>query len=91
MKSRKFTEITAIDHDKLIGTRWISWSEFVGDRMTMEFVDKSNCIYTSKPRKYPMKYSVLGGQILFKEIEGTFVLRGNVLFSNDIPVFEKAA
>ncbi|MCL2271201.1 MAG: hypothetical protein FWC19_00150 [Treponema sp.] len=91
MKTQELTERTAIEPEKLIGTKWIAWSELVGERISMKFVDRINCIYTSQPNEYPMTYTVTGGDMFFSHIEGSFELRGNVLFNNDLPVFEKAA
>jgi len=90
MKEAKFLEKTAIEADRLVGTKWNSWSEFMGNRMTVEFVDHSNCVYTSKPRMYPMTYTVTGGKLFIREISRSFELRGNVLFNGDIPAFERA-
>ena len=91
MESQELLEKTVIESEKLIGTKWIAWSKSIGDRITVEFVDHANCIYTSKPNKYPMTYTVTGGEMFISLINGAFELRGNVLFNNDLPVFEKAA
>jgi len=91
MKIHGFEDKKKIKPEELIGTKWIAWSEFVGDRITVEFLDKNNCIYTSKPNKYPMTYTVTGGDMFISNIEGPFELRGNVLYNNNLPVFEKAA
>ena len=90
MNSEKLLEKSVIKPDQLIGTRWISWSKSFGDRYTVEFVDNSNCIYTSRPKKYPLTYTVTGGQMFISNIEGPFELIGNVLYNNDLPIFEKA-
>jgi len=82
---------TLIEHDNIIGTKWVGWSEFVGSRMMVEFVDKTNCIYTSEPRKYPMTYSVIEGKIFLSHIKHPFELKGQVLFNNGLPTFEKVA
>jgi len=80
-----------VQPDQLIGTKWVSWSKQFADRISVEFIDGKNCIYTSQPRKFPLTYTVTDGEIFIKNIEGAFELRGNVLFNNDLPVFEKAA
>jgi len=82
---------TAIDPEKLVGTKWIGWTDLFADKMSVEFVDKSNCIYTSKPKKFPLTYNVKKGKLYISHISGAFEQRGNILFINDYPVFEKAA
>jgi len=84
-------EKTVIDSDQLVGTKWTSWKKMLGDKMSLEFVDKKNCIYVSQPNKYQMTYKVTEGDLFISMIMGAFELRGNVLFNNDLPVFEKAA
>ena len=91
MKTAPFLERTIIKPEKLIGTKWRAWSEFVGDQMTVEFLDHTNCIYTSEPNRFPITYTVTGGNIFISSIKGPFELRGDVLFNNDLPAFEKAA
>jgi len=83
--------VTAIEPGQLAGTRWESWCELYRGRISMKFVDKSNCIYTSDPKEFPMTYTVSEGKVYISNIEGAFELRGDVLFNNDLPVFEKSA
>ncbi|MCL2264558.1 MAG: hypothetical protein FWC22_00835 [Treponema sp.] len=82
---------TLIKPDQLIGTKWISWSKSFADRMSVEFVDNKNCVYTSKPKKFPLTYDVIEGNVFISNIEGSFELRGSVLFNNNLPVFRKTA
>jgi hypothetical protein len=91
MKTDEAQRSTFIKPGQLVGTKWKGWSELFSSRMSMEFVDKTNCIYTSQPKKYPMTYTVTDGKLFISEIEGTFELVGNVFFCNSLPVFEKAA
>ena len=91
MKDAPFLEKTVIDPESIIGTKWVAWPEFIGDRIKMEFVDKSICIYTSEPKEYPLTYTVMEGDILVSNIDGPLELRGEVLFNNGFPAFEKAA
>jgi len=91
MNNERIIEKTTIKPDLLIGTKWVSWSNEFAERMSMEFLDKSNCVYTSQPKKYPLTYTVTGGEVFISDIEGAFELRGNVLFNNDLPVFKKVA
>lgn len=93
MKTLVMTEKTAIKPEQLIGTKWTSWSDLFSDQMyvEVEFVDRINCVYTLKPKKYPLTYNVTEGQLFISNIDGPFELRGDVLFNNDLPVFEKAA
>jgi len=91
MKTSDELEKTAIVAEKLIGTKWNGWSEIFPNRISVEFVDRKNCIYTAQPRKFPLTYNVRGGELYINNIDGAFELRGNVLFNSDIPVFEKAA
>ncbi|MCL2196829.1 MAG: hypothetical protein FWB77_04370 [Treponema sp.] len=84
-------EVTAIKAEQLIGTKWESWCEPYRGRMSMEFIDKTNCVYISNPREFPMTYTVAEGRIYISNIEGAFELRGDVLFNNDLPVFERGA
>jgi len=91
MRKERLLKKTAIEPKKLIGTKWISMCDLFGDPVTVEFVDKTTCIYTSQLNKYPETYTVTGGEIFIRNIEGAFELRGNMLFNNDLPAFEKAA
>ena len=91
MRNAPFLEKKVIEPEKLIGTKWIGWSEFIGDQITVEFVDKRHCIYTSYHKKYPMTYTVMGTTMYISEIEEPFELSGQILFTNGIPAFEKAA
>ncbi|MCL2185735.1 MAG: hypothetical protein FWB86_07795 [Treponema sp.] len=91
MNINMFVKPTAIDPEQLIGTKWKGFTDTFADRIFMEFLDKSNCVYTSRPNKYPLTYNVNKGKLYINHINGAFELRGNVLFINDYPVFEKAA
>ena len=93
MKTAVVSEKTAIKPEQLIGTKWVSWSELFDDQLSVEveFVDGRNCIYNLKPRQYPLTYNVKGGKLFISHIDGAFELRGDVLFNNNLPVFEKAA
>ncbi|MCL2243389.1 MAG: hypothetical protein FWC03_02845 [Treponema sp.] len=91
MNTELSMEKTAFKHEQLIGTKWTSWRKSFGDRFTVEFVDQRNCIFTSQPKKYPLTYTVTGGQIFISKIDGPFELRGNVLYNNNLPTFEKTA
>jgi len=92
MKTEQLNEKTAaIKPDQLIGTKWLSWKKLLGDKVSVEFIDKKNCIYVSQPHKYQMTYNVTEGKLFINMIMGAFELRGDVLFNNDLPVFEKTA
>ena len=91
MYTERLIEKTAIKPEHLIGTKWISQCDLFEDEITVEFVDRTNCIYSSIPFKYPITYTVAGGEVFIGTIEGPFELRGNVLFNNDLPAFQKAA
>jgi len=91
MKETALFEKNIVEPTKIIGTKWIGWSKFIGEQIAVEFVDKSHCIYTSYHKKYPMTYSVMGGKIFISHIQDPFELSGQVLYSNGIPTFEKAA
>jgi len=91
MKTEKMLEKTVIEPAKLVGTKWIGWSKYISNQMTVEFVDRTNCIYTAQPKQFSLRYKIREGDLFISNIEGPFELRGNVLFNNDIPVFEKAA
>jgi len=90
-ESLEKAELKVIKPEQLIGTKWDSWCEPYRGKISMEFVDKNICIYTSNPNEYPMIYTITDGKVFINNIEGPFVLRGNVLFNNDLPVFEKVA
>ena len=83
--------VTTVKAEQLVGTKWESWCELYRGRMSMEFVDRTNCIYTSNPKEFPMTYTVAEGRIYISNIEGAFELRGDVLFNNNLPVFERGA
>jgi len=92
MKTFELTrDAIAIVPEKLIGTKWNSWCELYRERMSVEFIDNSKCVVLMQPRKFTETYTVTEGKLKINNIEGPFELRGNVLFNNDIPVFEKAA
>jgi len=91
MENQIFEGKNAINPDQLIGTKWISLSNFFGDKMSFEFVDRTNCIYTSQPRKYSMTYKVLNDEIFISCLDGSFEVRGDKLFNNNLPAFKKAA
>ena len=80
-----------INPDKLVGTKWTTWNNVYGDSINVEFIDRAKCVYTLQPNKYSLTYTVQEGVMYISNIEGSFVLRGDVLFNNDIPTFEKAA
>jgi len=81
----------AVNPKNLIGTRWISRHEISGARTTVEFVDESTCIYATNPRKFPTTYTVKDGKIFINHIKLPFELKGQMLFNNGIPAFEKSA
>ena len=89
--SEMLKETTVIEQKQLIGTKWTCWCDEYRDQMSVEFVDNTHCVYTSQPKKFSMTYTVTEGKLLISEIEGAFVLRGNILFNNGLPAFEKAA
>ena len=91
MKTLEIAEKTDINHDKLIGTKWVAWSEYISSQMSVEFVDSRKCVYTSQPQKFPLTYNIADGELFISNIEGPFELRGSVLYNNDIPTFEMAA
>ena len=91
MKTAPLLEKTAIKTENLVGTKWIAWSESIGDQMTVEFVDNINCIYTSASKKFSMSYTVMEGSVFINNLTGPFELRGNVLFKGGLPAFEKTA
>ena len=91
MRTASLLRKDKVEPANLVGSKWIGWSTFVGDRMMVEFVDKTHCVYTSAAKKFKMTYTVTGGKIFISNIEGPFELDGRVLFNNGIPSFEKAA
>jgi len=91
MKTEQHNMKTAIKAGQLVGTKWLSWKKLLGDKVSVEFIDVKNCVYTSQPNKYTMTYNIAGGELYISNIMGAFELRGNILFNNDLPVFEKVA
>ncbi|MCL2184556.1 MAG: hypothetical protein FWB86_01705 [Treponema sp.] len=91
MSSNIFAETTEIAPDQLIGTKWLGWSDLFNDRFSIEFINEKRCVYTSQPKKYPLTYDIIEGKLYISNITGAFELRGNMLFNNDLPVFEKTA
>ena len=91
MKKAGLPEKIIVKPENLIGTKWVGVSEIFSGRLMMEFLDKTNCVYTSKPDKFEMTYTVTEGKIFIGDIEEPFELVGNILFNGDLPVFEKAA
>ena len=89
MENTSLLKKNAIEHEKLVGTKWNGWSEMFSGRLMIEFVDKTNCIYTSKPNKYEMTYTVKKDKIFVSNFLEPFELRGHMLFSGGLPVFEK--
>ena len=84
-------EKTIIEPESFIGTKWNGYSDMLCDRLKIEFVDPKNCIYISKPNRYPMTYSVTENKLFINEIKDPFELIGDVLFHGGLPAFEKAA
>jgi len=91
METNFYEKKNAINPEQLIGTKWISLSYFFGDKMSFEFIDNTNCIYTSQPKKYSMTYKVLNDEIYISCLDGSFEIRGDKLFNNSLPAFRKAA
>ena len=91
MKTKTLLKKNAIKPELLVGTKWISWGGTFGDRFSVEFIDKSHCIYTSQPKRFPLTYTVKEGKMFISNIKGVFELEGDVLFNNDIPSFQKAS
>jgi len=91
MNTEKEIKASVIKAGQLVGTKWFSWKRMLGDKVSVEFIDKKNCVYTSQPHIYPMTYNIAGGELYISNIMGAFELRGDVLYNNDLPVFEKAA
>ena len=91
MKEVSLLEKNTIEPQSIVGTKWNGWGGMFCDRLKIEFVDKTNCIYISKPNRYPMTYTVKGNKIFISEIKEPFELVGNVLFHGGLPVFQKAA
>ena len=91
MKKISLMKKAAIKHKHIIGTRWDGLGKMFRDRLKMEFIDKTNCIYTSMPDRYPMTYKLMKDKIFVNEIQEPFEIRGNILFNGEIPVFKKAA
>jgi len=91
MEASYLPEKNVIEAENLAGTKWIGFSKMFYGRLKVEFLDKTNCIYTSKPDKYPMTYTVASGKIFISDIQEPFELRGNMLFTGNLPVFEKSA
>jgi len=91
MKTDLTQEKKRIEPEHLIGTKWRSWKKTFGDQIQVEFLDRVKCIYTAKPRRFALTYAVREGMMFISDIDGPFELRGNVLYNNDIPTFEKVA
>ena len=91
MEQLSSLENTAIEPETIIGTEWNGWGEMFCERLKIEFVDTENCIYISKPNKYPMTYTVFNDKIFISDIKDPFEVRGNMLFHGGLPVFKKAA
>jgi len=91
METKKLPKKTKIKPESLIGTKWIAWTELFRDRIKVEFVDKTNCIYTSEPKKFQMTYTVRDGKLFISSINSSFELRGHILYNAGLPAFEKAA
>jgi len=91
MKTEKLQSGNGIEPDQFVGTKWGSWKNLLGDRISVEFIDGENCIYTAKPKKYSLTYTIEEDKMSISSINGTFELRGSVLYNNDLPVFEKTA
>ena len=98
MESTTLMEKNAIVLENLAGTKWVGWTEMycewalphmMDTKVSVEFLDKTNCIYTSESNKYSMTYIVMGGKLFLNDIKRPFILRGNILFNGNIPAFQK--
>ena len=78
-----------ISQEQIVGTKWISVSRLFDKKIAMEFIDSDNCIYTSAYKKFPLTYTISDNKIYISSIEGSFDLRGNVLFNNELPIFKR--
>ncbi|MCL2277683.1 MAG: hypothetical protein FWC21_07270 [Treponema sp.] len=91
METTILTRKDVINPEQLVGTKWISLSNFFGDKMSFEFIDKTNCVYTSQPKKYPLTYKVQNNEIFISCLDEFFEVRGDRLFNKNLPAFKKAA
>jgi len=91
MKKAKVLEKKVISPENFIGTKWTACDKMFCERMMLEFVDNKNCIYTSKPKKYSLTYTVTGGKMFISHVEGPFALKGDVLFNSGFPTFKKVS
>jgi len=91
MRNDLLQKDTAIEPEQIIGTKWTSWKKVFGDRVSVEFVDHANCIYTAQPKEFNLKYTIRDGMMYISNIKGSFVLIEDILYNNGLPVFEKAA
>ena len=72
--------------ESIIGTRWIAAGKILVTRDTIEFIDKTYCIYTSLKRSMLFIYKVKKSRIIIYDI-GSFIIKGNTLFLGKSPYF----
>jgi hypothetical protein len=77
-----------ITHRNLIGTRWIATGTISKNKDTIEFVDKTYCVYTSINRLEPYIYRIRGNRIILGE-HVSYVIKNNTLFLNGYPLFTR--
>ena len=74
--------------ENLIGTKWIATGTISKNKDTIEFVDKTYCIYTSINRLEPYTYRIRGNRILLGD-HVSYVIINNTLFLNGYPLFTR--
>jgi hypothetical protein len=75
--------------ETLIGTTWIAGGTAAGIGDSIEFVDGTYCIYTSRSSWEPYTYRIRENRILVGGLV-SFVIRNNTLYLNGYSLFIKA-
>jgi len=84
----KFSRSKDITPENLMGTKWVAVDAATDDINTIEFVDKSYCIY-SFPNKVKLQtYKIQGDQIFINDTI-SYAVKDNTFFQNDTPLYIK--
>jgi hypothetical protein len=85
MKTSKQNDVSS---KNLVGTNWIALETVLDNKSTIEILDEKYCIYSSQNNLRLRTYKISEGQILIGD-SVSYVIRGNTLFYNDIPIYTK--
>jgi len=79
----------AIEMGSLAGTKWSGNKALFGTGESLEFVDETNCIFTTLHTPYTLTYTVTGNVITLSQFNLSYELKGNKLYHDKTPMYTK--